>query len=112
MLNPLDEDATQIRTAERLKKEIYLADDALEAKAQMHLFRVHQDQELLHAIQESESLGRVPLLIRSARCGLEKSEIFDRVKNVLSLDEEVYQEIDMRKFHLASKGQESVIKQE
>jgi len=46
MQNPLDEESAQARTMERLNKEIYLSIDALETKAQMHVYRVQQDAEL------------------------------------------------------------------
>jgi hypothetical protein len=43
MVNPLDTEAQQAKTADRLNRDVYLNADQLEAVQQMHLFKVRED---------------------------------------------------------------------
>jgi len=61
------------------------------------MFKVHQDADLVQAISETQKQGRIPLFIRTPRCMLQRYEVFSRIANILSLDEEGMQVIDLRR---------------
>ena len=99
MVNPLDEDKIQAKTAHHLTQNVYLGADALEAKQQMNLFKVREDSELLQALNETRDQGRIPIIVRTTRCQLEKADIYEKVRNLLVTDENTTQEIDLRKLY-------------
>jgi hypothetical protein len=70
----------------------------------MHMFRVHQDGDLVQALQETQKQGRIPLFVRTPRCVLQKDEVLSRVANILSLDEDGMQVIDLRKMFYENQG--------
>jgi hypothetical protein len=88
MVNPLDSETLQAKTAERLARDVYLNADQLESQQQMHLFKVREDSELLQALANTRDQGRVPLIVRTPRCQLERSEIYEKIRNLLAIDED------------------------
>jgi len=70
----------------------------------MHMFKVYQDADLAQAFSETQKQGRIPLLIRTPRCMLKKDEVFSRIANILSLDEEGMQIIDFRRIFYENQG--------
>ena len=104
MLNPLEDDETQTKTVARLMRDVFISKDKVELQQQMHMFKVHQDADLVQAIQETQKQGRIPLFIRTPRCMLQKDDVFSRVANILSLDEEGMQVIDLRRMFYENQG--------
>lgn len=70
----------------------------------MHMYKVHQDGDLVQALQETQKQGRVPLFVRTPRCMLQKEEVLSRVANILSLDEEGMKVIDLRRMFYENQG--------
>jgi len=68
------------------------------------MFRVHQDGDLVQALQETQKQGRIPLFVRTPRGVLQKDEVLSRVANILSLDEDGMQVIDLRKMFYENQG--------
>jgi len=69
--------------------DINLKKDELEITQKMKLFRVHNNEEWLEALQATQSMEKVPLLIRTPRCQLKKEQTVSRLVNILSLPEDV-----------------------
>ena len=104
MLNPLEDDEAQTKTVARLMRDIFISKDKLELQQQMHMYKVHQDGDLVQALQETQKQGRVPLFVRTPRCMLQKEEVLSRVANILSLDEDGMQVIDLRRMFYENQG--------
>lgn len=48
--------------------EINIKKDDFDITQKMKLFRVHNNEEWLEALKQTQSMDRVPLLIRTPRC--------------------------------------------
>lgn len=78
----------------------------------MHLFKVHKDTDLLDALVKTAKSGRVPLLVRTPRCALDKEQVLKRVMNCLAIEESEHQEVDLKMMFYQAYGQPPQVKQE
>jgi hypothetical protein len=51
-------------------------------------------------LADTRDQGCVPLICRTPRCQLEKSEVYDKIRNLLAIDEDTTQEEDLLKLYL------------
>jgi hypothetical protein len=68
MVNPLDDEKLQAKTANHLAENVYVGEYELEIQQRTNLFKVREDGELLQALNDTQEQGRIPLIVRTPRC--------------------------------------------